>query len=495
MIYKIFLLLTGLGFLMLHQRLISRRRIRLQVNNDAHPIPQVGLPLNLNVEDWPKRLEVASYAMSVQDLAELPEETWPRLKSYLQNRHASLNLQITATEQVLKNIPKLLYKFEQYHIPISKAEVHPIAASEQETQLDILLNDCLSQLKRQYPAFKIGISGSFRNPQNNYEKNWNQWVQAQFSNIDGFVFGINIPDKMLANEALIEPFYYENQLQNQIQRSLRPQQQVHLHYFPTNLEALTWIQCLGMAHYFLMAFQQARVSQVFLQGYEKADTKSPETILKKLLVSAVQGKNYGQSVYYPSNNLPSQTVAQGTFPLILTWALVRDWEMNLILINFSDQEQLTQMAGLFTQQFFYEQLYVPRQYETKAPLQTEDMRCKVGQSVGGLRLAPYSITRVSASEFIPSLESLAIFETHRFSLEIASDKKQIKVHYRVLSTSRVSIRVYNIQGEKKFGLENQRQRGGDYEVHLDTTKLHPGLYKVQLIIHKIQASLTIEIND
>lgn len=482
MLYKIVMLSLGLGLLFLHERLMVRKRVKALPGNFSRPLPSLGWYISPGVvsEVLPFRMDVAG--IDLKDIPAPPEQV-----SYREALIKFLNLhQVPLSIRVSVFSPSLLTELEALQ-SLVRGGVLPVQlqlgvgnvslySAEGAAQAALLGKEVIPALRQLNPHLQVMVAGPFSTPQQAGERAWNAFLD-QFSAYWSGLLASSAPEgNGLGSGLRMSPNFG-----SAFYQGAAPLAWIFDPYPPAT-EALSWRQSLEKAHQNLLSLRRSSLRQWWLGGLglEAHQADLATGLIAQFLAGAAWGKQYAQGLdfeqYSDEGNLAESLSGQ-----YVGWLFTRQWEMSALIWYFGEQAQTLQVDSLFLKKCYFEQIF-SHPGEADNLLRPDTLSARSGVTSGAIRLTPCSLTRISNVDFIPLVAGRQNPELFSWTLSPPQMEAHLNLSYALKRRSRVSLKVYDSGGQKKFGLENQLQLPGHYELQLDTRSLKKGRYLVQLVL-------------
>lgn len=500
MLFKIFLLLLGLGLLFLHQKLLNQVKITATLQKPVKIVPLTGIQLTQDqLPSW--EIPVFQEKLLVIPMKQLWKEQTPDL-TYLQalkicttHFENHLILRFFIFSDTLDDLHILLDTLKTHNSPFTTLEITPkIPPSivlQQNAAKEIFTS--LFSLLQKFPHLQIIASGAFAQPVQLYQRVWNQLLHHLQPVLQGYAISLQIQQKFEEKKIaknLAKVFVTWHQVRQHTLQRIPPVKKVYIHSPQFFHSPSHWVHYLSESLFLVSLLNETSITGI--SHPQKATISTPEDACKSLVLQASREKETIQPLLFNSNS-SFYTDAQGHYPSLSGWAFHKNWQTEVLVFNLSEEDQTINVSTVFVKNFFYEQLTVHSSNLLNNNLSLQDLLIKKGKKSGSILLPPYSISRLSSNFFLSNLPTTSLSEEHQLMLSPSIIEDFVDIHYQLFQREKVSIRVFDKKKHKKFGWENHYQSEGKYEIRLNTNKLSSGVYQVQLCIGKQQGTRWIQV--
>ncbi len=476
MLYKILALALGLLLLILHERLLLRPRIRIHLLAYAL-IPTKTRTRWLDLANPPSLARSTRpfvLALSLDDFITENDQSafYQTLKTLASRYPFTVQWQAKLGSTTFSKLNQVISQSLEMEIAVESIHLLP----NEEPLPPEALHSFLVSFKSAYPYLKVSVDFHLWSP-DPQELAWNSLVSASAGRMDDLVVNLKAAEVQALSQV---PDYFIKIYQQMawLQHSARSQQPLHLDL--SNHTPAHWVALLGEQLAYLLSWQEPNI-----QTFIASDTPEQNTVagaLSTMLREFLADQAHIQPVKI--EGAPVLVDERGKkFPALLGWGWHRDWEVNLLFLNLSDRAQVLEMQHMFVKKYVYEQLSLPKSYWLYEDIQFQDLQVNIQTRTGDLSLPPYSITRLSAQDLVPS----AIYHplpdgTHwQISPEIVD--AYLKINFYLSRKQSVLLKIFDSSGRRLYHLHQPRQKAGHYEIRLNTSRLASGHYRILLKIN------------
>lgn len=446
MLLKIILLFIGLGMLMLHERLISRQLVFLNLKPTARPPVAFIEPYSPSFQ----RLRGVLWQIALEDLV----QDLPHFSQLAERQGA---VWVLLVNPIAPNALEQLSRLKGYPLRLAFISIESEINPPKDWQATAAaLRNFVAETRHLFPGIQLSLHlpSEGRALPETLASIWEN-LQADLQIYEVSLFAQKLQVKKDLEEWLREIPQRQAKIRAQLGASpfAIALHNTELSTAIPEAQRYTWAAQIWRLSFLLSTWQIPSLRFCFLE-----DGSTLYQLLKQMMI--------GQGYALKSQNNTAKLEG---------WGFRRDWQHSLILLNLEAQNRQVDVQQFFEQTFFYRQFFVEKPYlwENMQEYPPQDWR---GQKRGQLSLPPFSISFLSLSPAL--LWDFANENT--LDLQVNCEETQIIISYRLGQAARPVLEVYNQGISLLLKRQLRRQTAGKYKIKLNTKDLPEGRYYARL---------------